>query len=50
MTTATKTMQKPPRFTLSLVQGRIAYTCRGCKQQCPHPKPMMQHLQACRAS
>jgi hypothetical protein len=49
MATLTKRTELQPRFTLSMGEGRLAYTCRGCAHQYPHPAPMMKHLQACKA-
>jgi hypothetical protein len=49
MATFTKITPKQPRFILSLREGRLFYTCRGCKHQCHHAEFIVKHLQVCNA-
>jgi hypothetical protein len=49
MSPSKKTMQKQPRFVLSLREGHITYTCRGCTHHCHHPESIVRHLQVCHA-
>ncbi len=49
MATFTESTQKQPRFILSLRNGRIFYTCRGCKHHYHHPEFIVKHLQMCNA-
>jgi hypothetical protein len=49
MRTSKKTTQKQPRFVLSMREGHITYTCRGCKHHCHHPESIVRHLQVCHA-
>jgi hypothetical protein len=49
MRTLKKTTQKQPRFFLSMREGRITYTCRGCQHHCHHPESIVRHLQVCHA-
>ena len=47
MVTLTKRTQKQPRFMLSLKNGRVYYTCRGCKHRYHHLECLLQHLKVC---
>jgi hypothetical protein len=49
MSTSRKPTQKQPRFFLSIREGQITYTCRGCKHHCHHPESIVRHLQVCHA-
>jgi hypothetical protein len=50
MKTSKKTTRKQPRFFLSMREGQITYTCRGCQHHCHHPEAIVRHLQECHAS
>jgi hypothetical protein len=49
MSPSKKTTPKQPRFVLSMREGQLTYTCRGCQQHCHHPASIVRHLQACQA-
>ena len=49
MRTSKKTTQKQLRFVLSMREGHITYTCRGCTHHCHHPESIVRHLQVCHA-
>ena len=47
MATLTKSTQKQPGFMLSLKNGRVFYTCRGCKRRYRHLEFLLRHLKVC---
>jgi hypothetical protein len=47
MATLTKSVQKQPRFMLSLKNGRVLYTCRGCNHRYYHLRFLLKHLTVC---
>jgi hypothetical protein len=47
MAALTKRTRKQPRFMLSLKNGRVYYTCRGCKHRYHQLDSLLQHLKGC---